>query len=143
MFYGSLSKGAGYPSKFRKTRQGVHMKKRYTGKGNTSKITRPVAIRIKNEVAEYFRRCAPLNKAVNELYLEIERGNIEVSKEGELKIRGMLKGVPQSRVRDLELIGQVYDMTFTDLFNELYRALDEGEIDLEGGHFTYLGKKEE
>lgn len=106
---------------------------------NTSKITRPITIRVKNEVVDYFRRNKkPLNKTVNELFREIQRGNIEVMENGELKIRGMLKGVPQSRVRDLELMGQVGEMTFTDLFNELHRALDEGEIELEDGHFRYM-----
>lgn len=110
---------------------------------NTSKISRPVTIRIRNEVADYFRRIVPLNKAVNGLFREIERGNIEVDREGEFKIKGMLKGVPQSRVRDLEMMAQADEMTFTDLFNELHRALDEGEIDLDGGHFVYKAVEKE
>ena len=101
-----------------------------------SHISELRTIRIRKETAEYFKG-KPLNKVVDNVYREIQRGNLEVNGE-EIWIRGCLVGVPKGTVKDLEMICDIDGMTFTELFNELYRALDEGEIELEDGHFRYM-----
>lgn len=104
-------------------------------KNNTSQISRPMTIRLKNEVWEYFRG-KPLNRMVESLYRYIENEQIE-EVDGELVVKGAFM-VDREIVKDLEMMGELYGITFDEMFKELHRALDEGEIDIEDGHFKYL-----
>lgn len=101
---------------------------------NTSTITRPITIRVRNEAAEYFKG-KPLNRMIESLMRYMERGQIE-EVEGELIVKGAFM-VDKRIVKDLEIMCEMYDMSFDELFEELHRAMDEGEIDIEGKHFTY------
>lgn len=102
---------------------------------NTSKISSPKTIRLKNETIEYFEG-KPLNRLIDSLAENIKSGDIEVMGE-EIRVRGGAEGVPKKVVKDLELIGKFEDMTFGEMFKELHRALDEGEIEIEDKHFRY------
>lgn len=101
---------------------------------NTSKITRPITIRVKNETAEYFKE-RPLNRMVESLQRYMEIGQI-VSVDGELEVKGAFM-VDKGIVTDLKIMGELCDMSFDDLFKELHRAIDDNEIDLKNGHFSY------
>lgn len=103
-------------------------------KNNTSLITRPIAIRVKNEAADYYRG-RPLNRMVESLMRYLEEGQIE-EVGGELVVKGAFM-VDKKIVDDLEMMGEMYDMSFDDMFKELHRAMDEGEIDIEDGRFIY------
>lgn len=103
-------------------------------KGNTSTISRPRTVRIKNEAVEYFEG-KPLNRMIESLMEYMERGQIEYG-EGGLEVKGAFM-VDEAIVKDLKMIGEMYDMTFDDMFEELHRAIDEGEIDIEDGRFVY------
>ena len=105
-------------------------------KNNTSLVTRPMTIRVKNEAAAYYEG-KPLNRMVESLMRYLEEGRIK-EEGGELVVTGAFM-VDKKIVDDLELIGEMYDMTFDDLFTELHRAIDEGEIDVEDGRFVYKG----
>ena len=107
---------------------------------NTSYKTRPRTVRIKNEAVEYFEG-KPLNRMIESLMEYMERGQIEYG-EGGLEVKGAFM-VDEAIVKDLKLIGEMYDMTFDDMFRELHRAIDEGEIDIEEGRFVYpkVGEK--
>ena len=102
---------------------------------NTSKISRPKTVRLRNETIEYFEG-KPLNRLIESLAEKIEAGDIEISGE-EIVVRKGIKGVTPELIKDLELIGKFEDMDFGKMFKELHRALDEGEIDIEGGRFVY------
>ncbi len=103
---------------------------------NTSTITRPITVRVRNEAAEYFRG-KPLNRMIESLMRYMEIGQIgEV--DGELVVKGAFM-VDKAIVDDLKIMCEMYDMSFDDMFMELHRALDKGEIDVKGGHFIYNG----
>lgn len=103
-------------------------------KNNTSLISRPRTIRIKNEVWEYFEG-KPLNKMVESLYRYMENEQIE-EVDGELVVKGAFM-VDKEIVHDLKLMCELYGITFDEMFIELHRALDDGEIDLKEGKFVY------
>lgn len=119
--------GRGYPLARRKNERHVHM-------NNTSLRTKPRTVRIKNEAVEYFEG-KPLNRMIESLMEYMERGQIAYE-EGGLVVKGAFM-VDQGIVNDLKMMGEMYDMTFDDMFRELHRAMDEGEIDIEEGHFVY------
>lgn len=102
---------------------------------NTSKITRPISIRVKNECAAYFEG-KPLNRMVESLQEYMEIGQIE-EVEGKLVVKGAFM-VDKAIVTDLKLMCELYGITFDEMFEELHRAIDEGEIDVVDGHFKYL-----
>ena len=108
----------------------------YMQKNNTSLITRPITIRVKNEAAAFYEG-KPLNRMIESLMRYMEIGQIG-EEEGELIVKGAFM-VDAKIVADLKIMGMMYDMTFDDLFRELHRAIDEGEIDIEDGHFVYKG----
>ena len=120
--------GRGYPHARQKRERHVYMK------NNTSLVTRPMTIRVRNEAAAYYTG-KPLNRMVESLMKYLEEGRIE-EREGELVVKGAFM-VDKKIVDDLEMIGEMYDMTVDDLFIELHRAIDEGEIDVEAGRFIY------
>ena len=123
-----ISPGAlAYPHVRRKSERHVHM-------NNTSYKTKPRTVRIKNEAVEYFEG-KPLNRMIESLMEYMERGQIEYG-EGGLEVKGAFM-VDEAIVKDLKMIGEMYDMTFDDMFEELHRAIDEGEIDIEEGRFVY------
>ena len=103
-------------------------------RNNTSNISQPVTIRVKNEVAEYFKG-KPLNKMVESLKEYIEEERIE-EVDGKLIVKGAFM-VDRDIVKDLEIMGELADMSFDDMFRELHRAIDEGEIDMVDGRFVY------
>ena len=107
-------------------------------KNNTSLVTKPRTVRLKNEAVEYFEG-KPLNRMIESLMDYMERGQIEYG-EGGLEVKGAFM-VEKGIVNDLKIMGEMYDMTFDDLFRELHRAIDEGEIDIEDGHFVYKDRK--
>lgn len=102
---------------------------------NTSKISTPRTLRLRNETIEYFEG-KPLNRLIDSLAEHIKDGSIEVRGE-ELSVRGGVDGVPGKVVKDLELIGKFEGMNFGEMFKELHRALDAGEIEIEDGRFIY------
>lgn len=101
---------------------------------NTSLITKPKTIRMRNEAVEYFEG-KPLNRMIESLMRYLEEGRIE-EVDGELVVKGAFM-VDKKIVDDLELMGEMYGMSFDDMFRELHRAMDEGEIDVEDGRFVY------
>lgn len=101
---------------------------------NTSLITKPKTIRMRNEAVEYFEG-KPLNRMIESLMRYLEEGRIE-EVGGELVVKGAFM-VDKKIVDDLELMGEMYGMSFDDMFRELHRAIDEGEIDVEDGRFVY------
>ena len=101
---------------------------------NTSTITQPITIRVKNEAAAYFRG-RPLNRMIESLMRYMEIGQIE-EEGGDLVVKGAFM-VDKGIVEDLELMGEMSDMSFDDIFTELHRAINEGEIKLTEGHFEY------
>lgn len=101
---------------------------------NTSLITKPKTIRLRNEAVEYFEG-KPLNRMIESLMRYLEEGRIE-EVDGELVVKGAFM-VDKKIVDDLELMGEMYGMSFDDMFRELHRAIDEGEIDVEDGRFVY------
>ena len=103
-------------------------------KNNTSLVTKPITVRVKNEAAEYFKG-KPLNRMIESLQRYIEEGRIK-EVDGELVVTGAFM-VDKKIVDDLELIGEMYDMTFDEMFTELHRAIDEGEIDVKEKRFVY------
>lgn len=121
--------GAGLAPRATKERRYVYM-----DKNNTSQISRPMTIRVKNEVWEYFRG-KPLNRMVESLYRYIENEQIEEDG-GEIVVKGAFM-VDKGVVHDLELMCELYGITFDKMFIELHRALDEGEIDIKDGRFVY------
>lgn len=104
---------------------------------NTSKITRPISIRVKNECAAYFEG-KPLNRMVESLMEYMEIGQIE-EEDGKLIVKGAFM-VDKAIVTDLKLMCELYGITFDEMFEELHRAIDEGEIDVVDGRFKYLQK---
>lgn len=103
-------------------------------RNNTSNISQPVTIRVKNEVAEYFKG-KPLNKMVESLKEYMDNEQVE-EVDGKLIVKGAFM-VDKATVKDLELMGELCDMSFEEMFLELHRAIDDGEIDLVDGHFKY------
>lgn len=103
-------------------------------KNNTSLITRPKTIRLRNEACEYFEG-KPLNRMVESLYRYMDNEQIE-EVDGELVVKGAFM-VDKEIVHDLELMCELYGITFDEMFTELHRALDVGEIDVKEGHFVY------
>lgn len=83
---------------------------------------------------EYFEG-KPLNRMIESLMRYLEEGRIE-EVGGELVVKGAFM-VDKKIVDDLELMGEMYGMSFDDMFRELHRAMDEGEIDVEDGRFVY------
>lgn len=83
---------------------------------------------------EYFEG-KPLNRMIESLMRYLEEGRIE-EVGGELVVKGAFM-VDKKIVDDLELMGEMYGMSFDDMFRELHRAIDEGEIDIEDGRFVY------
>lgn len=53
----------------------------------SSKVTKVMAIRVKNETADYFRD-KPLNKVVENVHSLAERNEIEIKGNGDLVIHG-------------------------------------------------------
>ena len=104
---------------------------------NTSKITRPITIRVRNEAAEFYEG-KPLNRMIESLMEYIEMGQIE-EVEGKLVVKGAFM-VDKAIVKDLELMCELYGITFDEMFTELHRAIDEGEIDVVEGRFKYPQK---
>ena len=122
------SQGAAYPHLEPQDKGNVYM-------NNTSKISSLKTLRLKNETIEYFKG-KPLNKLVDNLLAHEERGDIKIWWE-DFEVVGAVKGVDPKVAQDLEIIGKIDGMTFGDMFNELHRALDEGEIEIVEGRFTY------
>lgn len=89
---------------------------------------------MRNEAVEYFEG-KPLNRMIESLMRYLEEGRIE-EVGGELVVKGAFM-VDKKIVDDLELMGEMYGMSFDDMFRELHRAIDEGEIDIEDGRFVY------
>lgn len=129
---GVLSAGRGsrrLPPRIPKSERNVYMRR-----NNTSNISQPVTIRVKNEVAEYFKG-KPLNKMVESLKEYMDNEQVE-EVDGKLIVKGAFM-VDKATVKDLELMGELCDMSFEEMFLELHRAIDDGEIDLVDGHFKY------
>ena len=94
-----------------------------------STITRPKAIRIKNEAADYFDKL-PLNKIVNSLYELMLSGRVEFDGE-DLKLKGCTpgkdKGVPAD-LKDIEEMAVLMRVPTETLLSDFRQLLEDGVL---------------
>lgn len=88
-----------------------------------STITRPKAIRIKNEAADYFDKL-PLNKIVNSLYELMLSGRVEFDGE-DLKIKGC---TPGTDLKDIEEMATLMRVPTETLLSDFRQLLEDGVL---------------
>lgn len=95
-----------------------------------STITRPKAIRIKNEAADYFDKL-PLNKIVNSLYELMVSGRVEFDGE-DLKFKGCTP-TKATDIKDIEEMATLMRVPTETLLSDFRQLLEDGVLYYSGG----------